>query len=157
MHYRKKNSRIEEYIEQLKDKHQDRYTRIQYRLWAEMLNVGTHKSLDDAPCAPIFTADRAKQSKVAQSPLTHALTEVATSFVTAFSRSSQNTSPNPQAPKTSSSSPYKVADLRGKYIQQLKELHSLLEAGAINDDEYAVEKEAIFEQLKTTRPSHVQS
>ena len=64
--------------------------------------------------------------------------------------SSQNVSPNPPA-KTSSSSPYKVADLRGKYIQQLRELHSLLEAGAINDAEYAEEKETVLKQLKTSQ------
>ena len=59
-----KNSRIEEYIEQLKDKHQDKYSRIQYRLWAEMVDVGTHKSIDDAPGAPMFTAG-GKQGKIA--------------------------------------------------------------------------------------------
>ena len=39
-----KNARIEEFIVQLKDKHKDSFNRIQYRLWAEMLDVGTHKS-----------------------------------------------------------------------------------------------------------------
>ena len=144
-----KKSRIEEYIEQLKDKHQDKYSRIQYRLWAEMVDVGTHKSIDDAPGAPMFTAG-GKQGKIAQSPLTQAFTEMASSIATVFS--SQNVSPNPPA-KTSSSSPYKVADLRDKYIQQLRELHSLLEAGAINDAEYAEEKETVVKQLKTTRTS----
>ena len=39
-----KNARIEEFIVQLKDKHKDNFNRIQYRLWAEMLDVGTHRS-----------------------------------------------------------------------------------------------------------------
>ena len=149
---KEKNARIETHIEELKKKHQDKFTSIQYRLWAEMLDVGTHKSFDDAPCAPMFT--RVKQGKPAQSPLTEAFTEMASSIASVFSK--QNTSPNPTTPtKTTSSmpssSPYKVAELRSKYIQQLRELHSLLEAGALTDSEYVEEKELILQQLKVSK------
>ena len=38
-----KNNRVEEVVTNLRQKHGTQYTTIQYRLWAEMLDVGTHK------------------------------------------------------------------------------------------------------------------
>lgn len=45
-------------------------------------------------------------------------------------------------------SPGKIADIRSKYIQQLRELHSLFEIGALTDKEFADQKLPILEQLK---------
>ena len=42
-----KNERIEDIImKSLRDAHKEKYTTIQYRLWAEMIDVGTHTSFD---------------------------------------------------------------------------------------------------------------
>ena len=38
-----KNERVQETVQKLRKKHNDRYTTIQYRLWSEMIDVGTHK------------------------------------------------------------------------------------------------------------------
>ena len=38
-----KNERIEGIVASLREKHATAYTTIQYRLWAEMVDVGTHK------------------------------------------------------------------------------------------------------------------
>ena len=38
-----KNKRIEEMVRNLRKKHNDRYTSIQYRLWSEMIDIGTHR------------------------------------------------------------------------------------------------------------------
>ena len=38
-----KNERIEDIIRDLRKKHSDLYTAIQYRLWAEMVDIGTHR------------------------------------------------------------------------------------------------------------------
>jgi len=38
-----KNNRVEEVVTNLRQKHGTRYTTVQYRLWAEMVDVGTHK------------------------------------------------------------------------------------------------------------------
>ena len=38
-----KNNRVEEVVTNLREKHGTQYTTIQYRLWAEMVDVGTHK------------------------------------------------------------------------------------------------------------------
>ena len=38
-----KNKRVESTISSLREKHGNRFTTIQYRLWGEMIDVGTHK------------------------------------------------------------------------------------------------------------------
>ena len=38
-----KSNRVEGLIHTLKEKHGDEYTTIQYRLWAEMIDIGTHR------------------------------------------------------------------------------------------------------------------
>ena len=38
-----KNNRVEDIVSTLRGKHSDQYTTIQYRLWAEMIDVGTHR------------------------------------------------------------------------------------------------------------------
>ena len=38
-----KNDRVDERVEQLRRKHGNNYLGTQYRLWAEMLDIGTHK------------------------------------------------------------------------------------------------------------------
>ena len=44
-------------------------------------------------------------------------------------------------------------ELRSKYIQQLKELHLLVEAGALTEQEYFDQKEPLLHQLKKMNPS----
>ena len=46
------------------------------------------------------------------------------------------------------SSPVRVVQLRNHYIQQLKDFHSLFEAGALSEQEYTEEKDSILAQLK---------
>ena len=50
-------------------------------------------------------------------------------------------------------SPGKIANLRSNYLQQLRDLHSLLESGAINDKEFQEQKMPILEQLRKFAPS----
>ena len=45
------------------------------------------------------------------------------------------------------SRPLKVADLKSKYIQQIKDLFSLYEVGALSQDNFDRQKSIIFEQM----------
>ena len=63
--------------------------------------------------------------------------------------------PKPQEPKPEASSstsvgysPGKVANLRSNYLQQMRELHTLFECGALTQDEFKEQKEPILNQLK---------
>ena len=49
-------------------------------------------------------------------------------------------------------SPSKLANLRSNYLQQMRDLHSLYENGAINESEFLEQKRPILEQLKALRP-----
>ena len=63
-----------------------------------MLDVGTHKSLDNAPCAPMFT-EVCKQNRPSQAnALTHAFTEMATSIASASSQQSKPSTPTKNLP-----------------------------------------------------------
>ena len=44
----------EEYESALKVKHQDAYTRFQYKLWAEIPAAGVHRDLNSPPAASMF-------------------------------------------------------------------------------------------------------
>ena len=85
--------------------------------------------------------------------LTHAVTEMAKAIITQ-QQAGQTT---PAQPTTSGStstgvSPAKLASLRSNYLQQMRDLHSLYETGAITEPEFFEQKAPILEQLKTLRP-----
>ena len=142
-----KNQRVQELIRSIQDKHGEKFTKIQYRLWAEMIDVGTHKSLDEAPSVPMFTSKGGRQTP--SSTLTNAFTNMASSIASALSN---NQTPTKSSSTGSSSSPVRVVQMRSQYIQQLKDLHSLFEAGALSEQEYAEEKDSILAQLKKMTP-----
>ena len=69
------------------------------------------------------------------------LTDVAGKIATALS-------PTPN-PHTSLSSPIKSAELRGKYIQQLKDMVNLRDLGALTEEEYQEHRSIIVNLMKT--------
>ena len=50
----------EEYETKLKDKHGDKFTSFQFKLWAEMLTSGVHNDLDVPPAASMFGRESKK-------------------------------------------------------------------------------------------------
>ena len=101
-----KKQRVQELIRLTQDKHGDKFTKIQYRLWAEMIDIGTHKSLDEAPSVPMFSkGGRQTQS----SALTNAFTNMASSIASVLSTPTKSSS---TGSSSSSSSPVRVVQLR---------------------------------------------
>ena len=80
-----------------------------------MIDVGTHKSLDEAPSFPMFTSKGGKQTQ--SSTLTNAFTNMASSIASALSNNQTSTKSSSTG---SSSSPVRVVQMRSQYIQQLK-------------------------------------
>ena len=109
-----------------------------------MIAVGTVTSIDLPPRVLMFTGIN-KRTKTSQSnDLVVAFTNMADAVAGAF---------KPKEPTaTSSSSPRKLADLRSKYIDQLKKLHSLVEVGALTNEEFAEQKKTILALLKELNP-----
>ena len=125
-------TRVTELKTQLRQKHGPKYSGVQYALWAEMIVGGTHEDMDEPPPVPMFSAQRPR-GKPGSSALTDALTNVADRLVTALS---PVPTPTHNPPSGILSSPGKSVELRGKYIQQLKDLVNLREIGALTNDEY---------------------
>ena len=129
----RKNERIEDNIRRLHDQHGNNFSKVQYRLWTEMLDIGTYKSYDNLPSVPMFTGVKAGKPNQTTA-LSQAFTEMASSIASALTDHSSNHTSTPGTPPSSSrhscasSSPGRLVELRSKYIQQLKELHLLVES-----------------------------
>ena len=52
-------------------------------------------------------------------------------------------------------SPVNLASLRCNYLQQIRELHSLLVSGAISESEFTEQKTPILDQLKKLNPNQI--
>ena len=140
-----RKERVEEVKSELREKHGDSYTPLQYTLWAEMVGVGTHKSLDNPPQVQMFTGKRKQKP---DNEMSTVFTELAKSVVNVLSPQTR-----PLATNSGGVSPNKLADLRSKYIHQMRELHSLYEMGALTESEFKEQKEPILSQLKKFTPT----
>lgn len=129
-----RSDRVEEIKAELRKKHGSSYCGVQYSLWAEMVIAGTHESKDSPPPVPMFGANR---SRGRPNRFEETLSDVAGKIATALS-----------PPPSSGSSPIKSAELRGKYIQQLKEIVNLREIGALTDIEYEEHRLIIVNLMK---------
>ena len=61
-----RQKKVEEIRGQLIEKHANEYSPLQYRLWSEMVAVGTHTSINHPPRVPMFTGIN-KTTKTSQS------------------------------------------------------------------------------------------
>ena len=124
-------SRVRELKVQLRQKHGPKYRSVQDALWAEMIVGGTHENMEEPPPVPMFGAHRPR-GRPSPGNLGDALTDVADKIASALSPAATPT----RSPSGSLSSPSKSVELRGKYIQQLKDIVNLRDIGALTDVEY---------------------
>ena len=113
--------------EELREKHGDAYNMPQLRLWARMINCGTHASLESPPSLPSITGMTGMQPKKTKRD---SLSDVFVDAASAFSKAMQSPSHSspPETPSRSVGiSPGKVVDLRSKSLQQLRTIQQLLE------------------------------
>ena len=107
-----KLERVDDLIDELKEKHGTKYNAVQYRMWAETIDSGRHSSSEIPPRGSIFKSQGEKD-----------------------------------ADSGGSLTPSKVASLRSTYIQQIKDLHSLKEAGAISDDHFVKQRDVLLSNM----------
>ena len=127
----------------MKEKRADKYTPAQLRLWANMLQIGTRKHYNMPPDVPMFGGGRKKYAK--HSEVVDALSGIAEGIVRALKPHSGTQSPTHASVSSQSTtcvgvSPSKQVQLRGQLITRIKQLHELLEAGAISLEEYNSQK-----------------
>ena len=101
--------RVDELVDELKSKHGTLYANIQYRVWAETIDSGHHSGVDSPPRRK-FKFQGRKGTK-----------------------SSPSTPPRSQQPRSEIVlTPGKTAQLCSTYIQQIKDLHSLVDIGGLS-------------------------
>ena len=102
--------------------------------------------MDDPPNIPALAPSTKKRGPSEMSQLTSALTQIAGAMTPASLPSSSSTA------TPTGISPAKMASLRSNYLQQMRDLHMLLENGAISDAEFTEQKRPILQQLKKLVP-----
>ena len=99
--------------------------------------VASTRSMDDPPGIPAFGSREKPSSQ-------NLLKEMAKVVIPKTQESEQET----VSSKSVGFSPGKVANLRSNYLQQMRELHTLFECGALTEEEFKEQKEPILSQLK---------
>ena len=119
----KKLVEVEQIAEDLEEKHGGQFTREQYNVWAHMINMRKHESRDTPPDKPFFKGSQAKK-KPTVNP-------------------SKSDPPIPAG-----ISPGKRIHLRSECMEQLEKWHSLLEKGAICEEQYTEMQANILGDIK---------
>ena len=118
---KEREDKVEMIISELKDKHQSKYTPMQYRIWTEMIVDEIH----DSTCV---------------SPIT-----------SMFKRAGGTTNKDKSLCSTSDiakESPVNVIDSRTKCYKQLSDLKALYDSGILSMEEYDNEKSTIMSILQ---------
>ena len=147
-----KAERVQKLADELRAKHGDTYNRIQYKLWAEAMDVNKHNSMERPPPGTIRgTPKESKRARSTSDVMSEAFTNMASTIASAFNK------PTPSSPvsnkSTSSSqsevgvSPGRLADLQGKFFNQIEQLHKLFDCGALSKEQFEKRKEVILDRL----------
>jgi len=127
---------LEDIFQQLKRKHESKYSGPQLRLWARMIIAKTHDDMDNPPKVPMITGSVQRQ------PCSESLTDALTSAVAkAFSPTT------PPSSQTMICSPSKTVDIKMKNLEQLRILQQLREDGILNEEEFKMQKQIIIKSL----------
>ena len=150
---KREKPRVNDLKTQLREKHESQFSGVQYALWAETIVAGTHESLEEPPPVPMFGAQRPRGHSRGSGNLTDALTVMADKLATALTQpnnpSASGTISSPNSSSGNYCSPSKSAELRGKYIHQLRELVDLRDIGALTGEEFEDQRCAIVNLMKS--------
>ncbi len=125
----KREDEIETTFRSLREKHSEKYSDPQLRLWARMHANGLHDNLDSPPNVPAITGEPTKRKR----------DEVLIG--------SQRPSTPPSSVRQSTGiSPASKANLSGQYLQQLRTLQQLRENEALTEEEFQ-EKKLLLQNL----------
>ena len=151
-----KVQRVDALANELKEKHQDKYNKIQYKLWAEALGVKRHSSKEDPPAGPIWNSQKSKsQCKTSVDAMATAFTEMANSVASVFTRENTTLSPSKTKPALSTPepshatgiSPSRRIDLQERLLKQIDLLHKMFERGAVTVEQFEKRRDSLLSQL----------
>ena len=145
-----KAQRVDTLANEFQERHKDKYTKIQYKLWAEALDVKRHSSKESPPAGPMWGTKNTKSQKATVDSMATAFTEMANSVASAFSRP---TSPKPVLEKPVPTkepigiSPGRKVDLQEKLLRQIDLVHKMFEKGAVTSEQFEKRRESLLLQL----------
>ena len=137
-----RKTRQKELRDLLQTKHGSKYNAMQYTFWAEAIIAQTHDSTDEPPNTPLFSVGRSRRS--GSTSLNEAFSGLANSISDAMKH---NMVATPTMVSTTNS-PGKAVSLRSKYMEQLRELHSLFDIGALTAAEYEEQRSVIVDLMR---------
>lgn len=135
---------VDTIYQDLKDKHGEKYSIPQLRLWARMIHCSTHDNYDKPPAVPMFsdTLQPKRQKK-------ESLTETIVAISKALNSPSQNSNQsNDSSNYPLGLSPRKSVDLRMKNLEQLHYIKQLYEDNILTDKEFIEQKQTIIDSLR---------
>lgn len=134
--------RQQELRDTLQTKHGSKFNAMQYTFWAEAILAQTHDSMDEPPNSPLFGVGKSRRSS--STSLNEAFTGLANSISDAMKH---NIVATPTS-ASSTNSPGKAVSLRSKYMEQLRELHSLFDMGALTAAEYEEQRSVVVDLMR---------
>ena len=137
-----KKELVESYETQLTEKHSDKYTRFQYKLWAEMLASGVHNDTENPPAASMFSRNTKTKPVSESSNIVSSMVSVVNTLCDAV------TSKPPATVRSTNDSPMKRAELRTTYIKQLSDLRDLFDKGILCPEEYEEQRQDVISLMR---------
>ena len=143
---------VQDIYEELLEEHVDKYSTPQLRLWARMINCGTHDDYTEPPRVPLITGTAPKRRKT--SDMSDAVTDAAKAVAKAFSPPPppspphSNSPPNPGVSVPIGVSPGKTIELRSKNLEQLRYIQQLYEDSILSSTEYEEQKQFILNAIR---------
>lgn len=119
---------MEDIFQQLKRKHESKYSGPQLRLWARIIIAKTHDDTDNPARGSV-------QRQPHNELLTDALTSAASAIAKAFSPTP------PPSSQHAKCSPSKTVDIRMKNLEQLRLL------GILSEEEFGMQKQIVMKSL----------
>ena len=149
-----KTQRIESIANKLSEIHGDAYNRIQYKLWAEAIDVKKHDSKEIPPSGSIWNS----ASKVTKHSRSSDIDAMASAFTTMANEVASALSPGPSSslattptkrPEAGSVgiSPGRRIDLQAKLFAQIDMIHGMFGRGAITSEQFERRRSALLTQL----------
>ena len=156
--YEAKVKRVDTLANELREKHKEKYNKIQCKLWAEALDSGKHLSKEEPPHGSIWgSKSMPGKKKDSVDAMASAFTNMANTVASAFTNHpvTQKEANSPNTPRKGDScthrtvgvSPGRRIDYQDKLFNQIDMLHKMYERGALTSEQFEKRRELLLTQL----------
>ena len=146
-----KKAVLADFEHKLQQKHEDKYSRFQIKIWAEALASGQYTDLDTPPGYAMFGREN-RDKKVSKDGNVEV---VMSGMMNMMNTLCQALTPTPKVTSSERKqvglSPMKRAELRSTYLKQLSELRQLHDNGILTEDEYEEQREDLIESMRNLK------